>query len=79
MFFWYPSMMLAFEATNVINARLAKIACGGSDVGGECRLMVMEKVGACFEAGSILAAGGNAADIVANYRKHVAANAARLG
>ena len=79
MFFWYPSMMLAFEASSVISARLTKIALGGSDVGNECQLMIMEKIGACLEAGSIVANGGNAGDIIANYRKHVAANAARLG
>ena len=34
---------------------------------------------ALFEAGSLLVGGGSAAELVEMYRRHVAANATRLG
>jgi hypothetical protein len=75
---WYPAMMLAFEASNVIDLRLWKIARGGEEGAAESHLMVKEKVDALFEAGSVLVAGGSPAQIIDMYRKHVAANAMRL-
>ena len=87
MFFfpWYPAMMLAVEASNVIDLRLWKIARGGQEAATESHLMVTEshlmvkeKIDALFEVGSVLADGGNPATVIALYRKHVAANAARL-
>src|ERR1700688_4492522 len=75
---WYPAMMLAVEASNVIDLRLWKIARGGQEAATESHLMVKEKINALFEAGSVLADGGNPATVIALYRKHVAANAARL-
>jgi hypothetical protein len=81
MFFypWYPAMMLALEAGNVIDMRLWKIARGGDEGTAENQLMVKEKVEALFEAGAVLAGGGSSAQIIEMYRKHVAANATRLG
>ena len=60
MFFfpWYPAMMLAVEASNVIDLRLWKIARGGQEAATESHLMVKEKIDALFEAGSVLADGG---------------------
>lgn len=75
---WYPAVMLAFEAGSVIDMWLRKIARGGAQGATEGRLMVMEKVDALFEAGSLLVGGGSAAELVEMYRRHVAANA-RLG
>jgi hypothetical protein len=75
---WYPAMMLAFEANNVIDLRLWKIARGGADAADESRLMVEEKVKALLEAGAVLVKGGSSADVIDMYRKHVAANAVRL-
>jgi hypothetical protein len=75
---WYAAMMLALEAGNVVGARLSRVAWGGSGALSECQLMVTEKIEAAFEAGSILAGGGNSSHIIDNYRKHVAANARRL-
>jgi hypothetical protein len=75
---WYPAMMLAFEACNVIDMRLWKIARGGTEGAAESHLMVKEKVEALVEAGSVLARGGNSAHVIDIYRKHVAANALRL-
>jgi hypothetical protein len=40
--------------------------------------MVSEKVDAALEAGSMLASGSRPAEVIDFYRKHVAANAARL-
>jgi hypothetical protein len=73
------AMMLAFEAGDVIDTRLRKIATGGVEAASETRLMIMEKIDAAFEAGSILARGGDTSEVIDNYRRHVAANAARLG
>ena len=80
MFFnpWYPTIMLAFEAGNVIDIRLRKIALGGTEGADESRLMVKEKLDAALEAASILMAGGNPSHVIDVYRKHVAANAVRL-
>jgi hypothetical protein len=71
-------MMLALEAGNVIGARLSRVALGGAGALSECQLMLTEKIEAAFEAGSILAGGGDSSQIIANYRRHVAANALRL-
>jgi hypothetical protein len=76
---WYSAVMLAFEAGNVIDKRIWKIARGGTDGVAESCLMVSEKVHALFEAGSVLVRGGNSAQVIDMYRKHVAANALRLG
>ena len=81
MFFypWYPAMMLALEAGSVIDMRLWKIARGGDEGAAEGHLMVSEKIDALFEAGTVLIGGGSSAQIIEMYRRHVAANAARLG
>jgi hypothetical protein len=75
---WYPAMMLAVEAHNVIDLRLRKIATGGVDAMTETRLMVSEKVDAAFEATTMLMRGAGSADIIKLYRGHVAANVQRL-
>ena len=77
MLFWYPAVRLAFEAGSVIDMRLRKIARGGEQ--GAAEQMVRKKVDALFEAGSLLVGGGSAAELVEMYRRHVAANATRLG
>jgi hypothetical protein len=41
--------------------------------------MVAEKVDAALEAGSMVMRGDNSANVIAFYRRHVAANAERLG
>jgi hypothetical protein len=79
MFFypWYPAMMLAVEANNVIDIRLRLIARGGDDAAQETRLMVDEKVNAVFDAVSLVMRG-KSAHVIEFYRKQVAANASRL-
>jgi hypothetical protein len=81
MFFypWYPALMLAVESNHVIDIRLRKMATGGVDALAEARLMVAEKVDAALEAGSMVMRGDNSANVIAFYRRHVAANAERLG
>ena len=76
MLFWYSATLLAIEAGSVINTRLTRMALG--DIS-ETQLMFTEKVGAAFDACSILASGGDGSKVIECYRKHVAANAERLG
>jgi hypothetical protein len=61
MFFypWYPAMMLALEAGNVIDMRLWRIARGGDEGAAESHLMIKEKIEALFEAGAVLVGGGS--------------------
>jgi hypothetical protein len=73
--FWYTTILLALEATSVINTRLARMATGDLS---ETQRMFTEKVGAAFDACSIVAGGGDAAKVIECYRKHVAENAQRL-
>jgi len=77
MLFLYPMLTLMIDAVNVVNMRLRLIAAGKS-TSDEIFLMVNEKVGALEEARAILLRGGDANQIIDNYRKIVAANAARL-
>ena len=74
---WFSAMSLAIEAGGVINSRLLQCVFG-QITPSECQLMMTEKVGAAFEAGAILATGGNADAVIDNYRRHVALNATRL-
>ncbi len=75
MLIWYSAIMLTLEAGSVVHSRLSRMVLG--DVS-EASLMVTEKIGAAFDACSILAGGGDASDIIDRYRKHVATNAERL-
>ena len=75
---WLASTMLAFEACEVIQLRLAKFASADHSAAREARLMVSEKVDAAFEAGASWLAGASAATIIGRYREHVADNARRL-
>jgi cytoskeletal protein CcmA (bactofilin family) len=62
----------------VIDIRLRSIATGKVNAKEETRLMVSEKIDAALEAGSMLVNGRRPAEVIDLYRKHVAANAARL-
>ena len=75
---WAASTMLAFEACEVIQLRLAKLAIGDASAEREVHLMVNEKINASFEACMNWLSGASAASIVDRYRQHVAANAKRL-
>jgi hypothetical protein len=54
----------SLQAGSVIDMRLLKIARGGAQGAAESRLIIMEKVDAQFEAGSMLVEGGSAAELV---------------
>ena len=77
MLFLYPMLTLMIDALNVIDMRLRLIAAGKSTPD-EMFLMVNEKVDALEETRAIFMRGGDANQIIDNYRKIVAANAARL-
>jgi hypothetical protein len=72
-------MLLAFEANGVIALRMMKLMRGGRSARREAELMVSEKIKAAFEATASLMTGASSDEIVHRYRKHVAANAKRLG
>jgi hypothetical protein len=72
-------MLLAFEANGVIALRMMKLMRGGRTARREAKLMVSEKVHAAVEAAASLMAGASGDEIVHRYRRHVAANAKRLG
>ena len=74
---WHSAIMLMIEAGGVINSRLMDCAMGRLTAE-ESQLMVTEKLGAAFEASTILFSGGDASRVIDNYRRVVAANALRL-
>ncbi|MBR1251321.1 hypothetical protein JQ609_30930 [Bradyrhizobium sp. AUGA SZCCT0169] len=75
---FYPALMLAVEAQNVIDMRLWKIATGGVHAAKETQLMVSEKIDAAVEASAMLMGGKTTGEVIDFYRKQVAANATRL-
>jgi len=72
-------MLLALEANGVIALRMMKLMRGGRRARREAELMVSEKILAAFETTASLMAGASGDQIVHRYRRHVAANAKRLG
>jgi hypothetical protein len=72
-------MMLAVEANGVVALRMMKLMRGGRSARREAELMVSEKIRAAFEAIASLMADASGDEIVHRYRRHVAANAKRLG
>ncbi len=72
-------MLLAVEANGVVALRMMKLMRGGISARREAELMVSEKIRAAFEVTACLMAGASGDEIVNRYRRHVAANAKRLG
>ena len=72
-------MMLALEANHVVAMRMMKLMRGGKGAKREAQLMVSEKMGAAFEAAASVMTGASGNDVIRRYRRHVAANAKRLG
>jgi hypothetical protein len=72
-------VLLALEANGVIALRMMKLMRGGRTAGREAELMVSEKIHAALEATASLLAGASSEKIIHRYRRHVAANAKRLG
>ena len=75
---WYPVMLLAFEASEVVTLRMLKMGRGGADAWDEAHLMVSEKICAGLEVFSSMMTGSLPLACVERYREHVAANASRL-
>ena len=72
-------MMLALEANQVVAMRMMKLMLGGKRARREAQLMVSEKIGAALEASASAMTGASGDEIIHRYRRHVAANAKRLG
>jgi hypothetical protein len=72
-------MLLAVEANRVIALRMMKLMRGGRSARREAQLMVSEKIHAAVEATASLMAGASGDEILHRYRRHIAANAKRLG
>jgi hypothetical protein len=76
--FTFASARLCYEAQEVVNLRLTKLAQGGTDSHTEAQLMVTEKGFALAEALVTLFGGGSMQKVVRRYRRHVRTNKRRL-
>ncbi|HYM99893.1 MAG TPA: hypothetical protein VET25_09125 [Aestuariivirgaceae bacterium] len=76
--FAFASARLCYEAQEVVNLRLTKLAQGGADSQTEARRMVTEKGFALAEALVTLSTGGSMRKVVRRYRGHVRTNKRRL-
>jgi hypothetical protein len=76
---FHSLMMLAIDANRVVALRVMKLMLGGRGARREAQLMISEKIDAAVEASASLMAGASGDEIVRRYRRHVAANAKRLG
>jgi hypothetical protein len=72
------SMLLCFEAQQVVGLRLMKISAGGAAAHTEAIRMMTEKMVAGTEALGAVASGGSGQRIVRRYRSRVKANKRRL-
>jgi hypothetical protein len=70
--------MLAAEAQQVINLRLAALARGGPAADQETRFMLTEKMKAALDAASMLARGASSRSVISFYRSRVRVNVRRL-
>jgi hypothetical protein len=70
--------MLAFEAQEVVQLRLLKLALGGPAAQAEASQMISEKISASIEAAGSLMLGASPDAVIARYREHVAENTKRL-
>jgi hypothetical protein len=75
---WYAATLLAIESQTVVALRLAALAAGGPAASAGAGRMIREKIDAAVEAADTLLDGGSVDDVIARYREHVRANAARL-
>ena len=76
--FAFASARLCYEAQEVVNLRLTKIARGGVDRHTEAQRMVVEKGFALAEAVATLSGGGSMQKVIRRYRRHVRTNKRRL-
>jgi hypothetical protein len=76
--FAFASARLCYEAQEVVNLRLTKIARGDADSHTEAQRMVVEKGVALAEAVTTLSGGGSMQKVIGRYRRHVRTNKRRL-
>ena len=76
--FAFASARLCYEAQEVVNLRLTKLAQGGVDSHTEAQRMVAEKGFALAEAVATLSGGGSMQKVIRRYRGHVRTNKRRL-
>jgi hypothetical protein len=76
--FAFASARLCYEAQEVVNRRLTKIARGGVDGHTEAQRMVAEKGFALAEAVATLSGGASMQKVIRRYRRHVRTNKRRL-
>ena len=76
--FAFASARLCYEAQEVVNLRLTKLARGGVDSHAEAQRMVAEKGFALAEAVATLSGGGSIQTVLRRYQSHVRTNKRRL-
>jgi hypothetical protein len=76
--FAFASARLCYEAQEVVNLRLTKIARGGVDSHTEAQRMVVERGFALAEAVATLSGGGSMQKVIRRNRRHVRTNKRRL-
>jgi hypothetical protein len=77
--FAFASARLYYEAQEVVNLRLTKLARGGDDSHAEAQRMVAEKGFALAEAVATLSGGGSIQTVILRrYQSHVRTNKRRL-
>lgn len=76
--FAFTSARLCYEAQEVANLRLMKLAQGGVHGRTEAQRMVAEKGLALAEAVVTLSSGGSMQKVLRRYRRHVRTNKRRL-
>jgi hypothetical protein len=76
--FALASARLCYEAQEVVNLRVTKLASGDLDSSAEMQLMFVEKGFALAEAVATLSSGGSMQKVIRRYRRHVRTNKRRL-
>ena len=76
--FAFTSARLCYEAQEVVNLRVTKLASGDLDSPAEMQRMVVEKGLALAEAVATLSSGGSMHKVIRRYRRHVRTNKRRL-
>jgi hypothetical protein len=76
--FSFASARLCYEAQEVVNLRVTKLASGDLDSHAEAQRMVAEKGFALAEAVATLSSGGSMQAVIRRYRRHVRSNKRRL-
>ena len=73
----HDAVLLGLESQRVMGLRLMKLSRGGRSAQAEALRMFSEKTTALAEAGTTLARGGSAGNVIRRYRTHVRSNKPR--